>query len=255
MSSVPYPVLDWFPMIFHGDDRAEVNKSILTEIVFHPAELITEVELKRMTEASEMRTWGEVLEQLPQLEEAGLITILEDDQYTYYGMTDSGKQFLVDSQIYRGHEVMKTVYDSMIKDTEDFQNAYVAERPEHPPATDEYEEQEYDSDEWSRAREETYRDLTLSLTHEGDCDFVATLSTEEDGVVAKRFITVESVDWNIMSEHREMTVPEPRGQAGPPNAYDIIVEDDDGKNVNVKIAKGGEEWYQLVERCLYIFRD
>lgn len=256
MSDDPdYPVRDWLPVIHYGDREAEINFHIVTEIAFHPAELVTDIELREMTEKGTDYDLNELDEQIAVLEDVGLIARLDEGEWTFYGLTDAAKQFLVDDSLYRGSEVMEGVYDA-VERSDAADAAYRRERPHHPPVHREYEERDTDTPAWEAARQQTYRRLTLSIDRVSDTRLEARFSENDDGtVLAEEVIESDRVDWGQTNDHREMEVSEPRGKSLPDDEYDIIVDDEGHDTIYVKAGKGGENWHDMIERCLYVFRE
>ena len=252
MSDPDYPVTDWMPLLVYGDDAAETNRRIVMDILSHPSELPTERELLYVLTASDDRTEDDVHTQLPVLQDAGIVVSYDHLGYTFYGLTDAAKQFVVDARLYRGHEVLKEVTHCLER-TDEIQAAYETKRPKHPPAERDYDEQDWsDSDAWDAARESTYRTLTLSLERINDLTFQTRLVEEDDGTeLAAETFEVESVgEWT--DDYREMEVTEARGSALPDNEYGISIELD-GTTYKVQPTKDGEDWYSFVERSLYVF--
>ena len=253
MNDPEYPVEEWLPFLFRGDDAANTRLRIVTDIFSHPAELPAECELYYTLTATDERSDDEVDAALTELADKGLITRVESDEYTFWGLTDDGKQFVVDSQHYRAHEVMKDVYHHLER-PDNIEEAYRTERPDHSPATDEYEERDFpDSEAWDEAREATYRTLYLSYERVEDGRFEAKLVEGDDGRVLDVVANIEVGEVRDPTEdYREMKYTEKRGAVADDDAYSIQVEEGHGTYC-FQPSRNGEDWYEMVERPLCIF--
>lgn len=250
-----YPVRQWLPLVFYGDDESKARKHIVSEIMTHPAELISEYELRVMTEAAEGISTDMVFDQLEVLQSAGIITHVDGESYTYYGYTDRGKQFIVDSRLYRGEEVLKSVYHAMEKD-EKHEEIYRTERPHHPPVHNTYEENNRDTDLWASAREQTFVELTIMVEHVGGDEFEAKVVLDGEDILDRKRFTVENAELRWDDGTREQSVTQSWGGLGDLNQYEVYVEDN-GSIVNVNVGKNGEDWYSdaMIQRDIPIFRE
>ena len=254
MTAPDYPITDWMPLIGYGSVSSNINQHIIINLISHPTELLTEVELNFMMTATGERTAEDVQIQLNELCDAGLVTRYDKDTYTFYGLTDAGKQFIVDSHHYRAHEVWKDIYQN-IERTDEVITAYEAERPAHSPSEADYEEREYgESDAWDAAHEATFRTIVLSLERTGDSTFSACLvELDENQELASMDIEVEAVGKGL-SNSREMEFIEPRGRIVTNEQYGIEVTRE-GTTYKIQPAKNSEGWYEMIERSLYIFTE
>ena len=255
MDEPEYPVEEWLPLIFRGDPDAETRFHIVTDIISHPAELPTREELHYSLTATGERSADAVDEQLDVLVDAGVVTAVDGDEYTFWGLTDRAKQFVVDSRQYRGSDVLTGLYHALER-PDDIETAYRAERPDHPPATDEYEERDFpDSDAWDAGREATYRTLYLSYERVGERRFEAKLVEGDDGRVLDVVANIEVGEVRDPTEdYREMEYTEKRGAVADDEAYTIKVEEGYGTYC-FQPSRNGEDWYEMVDRSLCIFAE
>lgn len=252
-TNLGYPLNEWLPMLNHGDERADTAYDVVSLIISHPTEMMTRTELEYMS-GTEPYNADYVDDELELLVDAGILTRIEENGFTMYGLTDAGKQFLVDTKTYRVAGVYKAVYMN-VELPDEVKEAYDANRPDHPPTMREYEEQDIPPGIWEKAQQVTYRVLQLELDHCGGEKFTARLVNTDDGSV------LDEVDFEVDRADLEQTRPfndldfhEQRGKVESDDTYEIILDDEGSHSFKIKAGKGGEEWSTDFERCLYVFR-
>jgi len=99
--TIEYPVREWIPVVY-GDS---VFHNTVTQIMSHPSEAVTQTELHYFAPSTENDVIDNAVSKLISvgiLQEIGTEPLI--------GFTEEGKQFIVDSRLYRGASVLKSVY-------------------------------------------------------------------------------------------------------------------------------------------------
>lgn len=96
-----YPTRQWVPIVF-GDS---VFHNTVTQIVSHPAEAATRTELYYFAPSTDNEAIDNAVDRLI---EVGILQEIGDNDFV--GLTEDGKQFVVDSRLYRGSDVLKAIY-------------------------------------------------------------------------------------------------------------------------------------------------
>lgn len=241
-----YPLDYWHPLLFDGTEEAQLRRNIIIGVFSHPTEIITHEELLYQ-EAVEKYSESEVEEQLDTLLEVGILTELEseENEYVFYSFTDEGKQYVVDSKLYRTNAPMKALLEKLER-TNSVQEAYEAMRPNHPPATREYEERSdvFDSKEWDRAERKTTRRLKLRIEpiyDDDNANYRAELIDMETSSILCSNVALISNPRD--DEVQEYQFPEPRGKIVEDSKYDVEFSASTPHSVDVNVLRGDEEIY------------
>jgi DNA-binding transcriptional ArsR family regulator len=113
----------------------ETRFALLQDILGHPSELPT---LKELDYVNPSKSQTTIRQHLQQLVDAGIVeeVLLPDDRrqndlpYKFYGISESGRQFLEEHKLYRAQDTLREIYDRVEK-TEDITRYETAPRPEH----------------------------------------------------------------------------------------------------------------------------
>lgn len=112
----------------------ETRFALLQDILGHPSELPT---LKELDYVNPSKSQTTIRQHLQQLVDAGIVkeVLLPDDRrqndlpYKFYGISESGRQFLEEHKLYRAQDTLREIYDRVEK-TEDIKRYETAPRPE-----------------------------------------------------------------------------------------------------------------------------
>lgn len=113
----------------------ETRFTLLQDILGHPSELPT---LKELDYVNPSKSQTTIRQHLQQLVDAGIVkeVLLPDDRrqndlpYKFYGISESGRQFLEEHKLYRAQDTLREIYDRVEK-TEDIKRYETAPRPEY----------------------------------------------------------------------------------------------------------------------------
>ncbi|EMA72766.1 helix-turn-helix domain-containing protein [Halorubrum distributum] len=113
----------------------ETRFALLQDILGHPSELPT---LKELDYVNPSKSQTTIRQHLQQLVDAGIVkeVLLPDDRrqndlpYKFYGISESGRQFLEEHKLYRAQDTLREIYDRVEK-TEDIKRYETAPRPEY----------------------------------------------------------------------------------------------------------------------------
>ena len=113
----------------------ETRFALLQDILGHPSELPT---LKELDYVNPSKSQTTIRQHLQQLVDAGIIeeALLPEDRrqndlpYKFYGISESGRQFLEEYKLLRAQDTLREIYDRVEK-TEDITRYETAPRPEH----------------------------------------------------------------------------------------------------------------------------
>lgn len=119
MTDPDYPATEWITEVI----GSELGR-IVHDVISHPDEAPTLTELYYINPSTDDERIDKQVEVLVDL---GVLRYVGDEPFV--GFTEEGKQFVVDSRMYRGSAVMKNVYQR-IEMTEEFENSFFKERPE-----------------------------------------------------------------------------------------------------------------------------
>ena len=108
--------------------------SLLQDILGHPSELPT---LKELDYVNPSKSQTTIRQHLQQLVDAGIVeeVLLPEDRrqndlpYKFYGISESGRQFLAEHKLLRAQETLREIYDRVEK-TDDIKRYETAPRPE-----------------------------------------------------------------------------------------------------------------------------
>ncbi|WP_042661839.1 helix-turn-helix domain-containing protein [Haloferax sp. ATB1] len=108
--------------------------SLLQDILGHPAELPT---LKELDYVNPSKSQTTIRQHLQQLVDAGIVeeVLLPEDRrqndlpYKFYGIRESGRQFLEEHKLLRAQDTLQEIYDRVEK-TDDIKRYETAPRPE-----------------------------------------------------------------------------------------------------------------------------
>lgn len=109
--------------------------ALLQDILGHPSELPT---LKELDYVNPSKSQTTIRQHLQQLVNAGIVkeVLLPDDRrqndlpYKFYGISESGRQFLEGHKLLRAQDTLREIYDRVEK-TEDIKRYETAPRPDH----------------------------------------------------------------------------------------------------------------------------
>jgi DNA-binding PadR family transcriptional regulator len=112
----------------------ETRFALLQDILGHPSELPT---LKELDYVNPSKSQTTIRQHLQQLVDAGVIeeVLLPEDRrkndrpYKFYGISESGRQFLEEHKLLRAQDTLREIYDRVEK-TEDIKRYETAPRPE-----------------------------------------------------------------------------------------------------------------------------
>ena len=113
----------------------ETRFALLQDILGHPSELPT---LKELDYVNPSKSQTTIRQHLQQLVDAGIVeeVLLPEDRrqndlpYKFYGISESGRQFLEEYKLLRAQDTLREIYDRVEK-TEDIKRYETAPRPEH----------------------------------------------------------------------------------------------------------------------------
>ncbi|MCG1004752.1 MULTISPECIES: helix-turn-helix domain-containing protein [Halobacterium] len=112
----------------------ETRFALLQDILGHPSELPT---LKELDYVNPSKSRTTIRQHLQQLVDAGVIeeVLLPEDRrkndrpYKFFGISESGRQFLEEHKLLRPQDTLREIYDRVEK-TEDIKRYETAPRPE-----------------------------------------------------------------------------------------------------------------------------
>jgi len=112
----------------------ETRFALLQDILGHPSELPT---LKELDYVNPSKSRTTIRQHLQQLVDAGIVeeVLLPDERrqndlpYKFYGINESGRQFLEEHKLLRAQDTLRAIYDRVEK-TDDIKRYETAPRPE-----------------------------------------------------------------------------------------------------------------------------
>ncbi|KYH23972.1 hypothetical protein HAPAU_40510 [Halalkalicoccus paucihalophilus] len=112
----------------------ETRFALLQDILGHPSELPT---LKELDYVNPSKSQTTIRQHLQQLVNAGIVeeVLLPEDRrknnlpYKFYGICESGRQFLDEHKLLRAQDTLREIYDRVEK-TDDIKRYETAPRPE-----------------------------------------------------------------------------------------------------------------------------
>ncbi|MDG5777049.1 helix-turn-helix domain-containing protein [Haloarculaceae archaeon H-GB2-1] len=112
----------------------ETRFSLLQDILGHPSELPT---LKELDYVNPSKSQTTIRQHLQQLVDVGIVeeVLLPEDRrqndlpYKFYGVSESGRQFLEEHKLLRAQDTLQEIYDQVEK-TDDIKRYQTAPRPE-----------------------------------------------------------------------------------------------------------------------------
>ena len=112
----------------------ETRFSLLQDILGHPSELPT---LKELDYVNPSKSQTTIRQHLQQLVDAGIVeeVLLPEDRrqndlpYKFYGLSESGRQFLEEHKLLRARDTLREIYDRVEK-PDDITRYETAPRPE-----------------------------------------------------------------------------------------------------------------------------
>jgi DNA-binding transcriptional ArsR family regulator len=112
----------------------ETRFSLLQDILGHPSELPT---LKELDYVNSSKSQTTIRQHLQQLVDAGIVeeVLLPEDRrqndlpFKFYGISESGRQFLAEHKLLRAQDTLREIYDRVEK-TDDINRYETAPRPE-----------------------------------------------------------------------------------------------------------------------------
>ena len=112
----------------------ETRFSLLQDILGHPSELPT---LKELDYVNSSKSQTTIRQHLQQLVDAGIVeeVLLPEDRrqndlpFKFYGISESGRQFLAEHKLLRAQDTLREIYDRVEK-TDDIKRYETAPRPE-----------------------------------------------------------------------------------------------------------------------------
>ena len=112
----------------------ETRFALLQDILGHPSELAT---LKELDYVNPSKSRTTIRQHLQQLVDAGIVeeVLLPEDRrhndlpYKFYGISESGRQFLEEHKLLRAHDTLREIYDNVEK-TDEIKRYETALRPE-----------------------------------------------------------------------------------------------------------------------------
>ncbi|MDR5657773.1 transcriptional regulator [Halodesulfurarchaeum sp. HSR-GB] len=113
----------------------ETRFALLQDILGHPLELPT---LKELDYVNPSKSQTTIRQHLQQLVDADIVeeALLPENRrqndlpYKFYGISESGRQFLEEHKLLRAQDTLREIYDRVEK-TEDIKRYETAPRPEH----------------------------------------------------------------------------------------------------------------------------
>jgi len=113
----------------------ETRFALLQDILGHPSELPT---LKELDYVNPSKSQTTIRQHLQQLVDADIVeeALLPENRrqndlpYKFYGISESGRQFLEEHKLLRAQDTLREIYDRVGK-TEDIKRYETAPRPEH----------------------------------------------------------------------------------------------------------------------------
>ncbi|WP_254534843.1 helix-turn-helix domain-containing protein [Halomarina litorea] len=111
----------------------ETRFALLQDILGHPSELPT---LKELDYVNPSKSQTTIRQHLQQLVDAGIVeeVLLPEDRrkndlpYKFYGISESGRQFLDEHKLLRAQDTLREIYDRVEK-TDDIERYESAPRP------------------------------------------------------------------------------------------------------------------------------
>jgi DNA-binding transcriptional ArsR family regulator len=112
----------------------ETRFALLQDILGHPSELAT---LKELDYVNPSKSRTTIRQHLQQLVDAGIVeeVLLPEDRrqnelpYKFYGLSESGRQFLDEHKLLRAQDTLREIYDNVEK-PDDIKRYETALRPE-----------------------------------------------------------------------------------------------------------------------------
>jgi DNA-binding transcriptional ArsR family regulator len=112
----------------------ETRFALLQDVLGHPSELPT---LKELDYVNPSKSQTTIRQHLQQLVDAGIVeeVLLPEDRrqndlpYKFYGISESGRQFLAEHNLLRAQDTLQEIYDRVEK-TDDIERYETAPRPE-----------------------------------------------------------------------------------------------------------------------------
>jgi DNA-binding transcriptional ArsR family regulator len=112
----------------------ETRFALLQDILGHPSELAT---LKELDYVNPSKSQTTIRQHLQQLVDAGIVeeVLLPEDRrqndlpYKFYGISESGRQFLDEHKLLRAQDTLREIYDNVEK-PDDIKRYETALRPE-----------------------------------------------------------------------------------------------------------------------------
>jgi DNA-binding transcriptional ArsR family regulator len=112
----------------------ETRFALLQDILGHPSELAT---LKELDYVNPSKSQTTIRQHLQQLVDAGIVeeVLLPEDRrqndlpYKFYGLSESGRQFLEEHKLLRAQDTLREIYDNVEK-PDDIKRYETALRPE-----------------------------------------------------------------------------------------------------------------------------
>jgi DNA-binding transcriptional ArsR family regulator len=112
----------------------ETRFALLQDILGHPSELAT---LKELDYVNPSKSRTTIRQHLQQLVDAGIVeeVLLPEDRrqndlpYKFYGISESGRQFLEEHKLLRAQDTLREIYDNVEK-PDDIKRYETALRPE-----------------------------------------------------------------------------------------------------------------------------
>ena len=113
----------------------ETRFALLQDILGHPSELPT---LKELDYVNPSKSQTTIRQHLQQLVDAGIVeeVLLPEDRrqndlpYKFYGISESGRQFLEEHKLLRAQDTLREIYERVEK-TDDIKRYETAPRPDH----------------------------------------------------------------------------------------------------------------------------
>lgn len=247
-----YPVKQWMPLLLNGSESADVRHEVIQDILSHPSELPTFEEIAYNMPSTDTE---EVQSQVNRLLTEEIITTVSgsDLEYKFLGLTQSGKQFIVDSGLYDGHTAMKCLHKRLEK-TESIQKKFEAQRPYYEPAVEEYTENDKDT-EWEEAFDDTFENVYVAYTLvDSDAGFfdVELLDTDKN-ILEKSELVIPDYDERLTDTYREMKFVERRHNYSPDSYSLNILPNSKSHMYTIRLLKNGDYWHKTVKRDLCIF--
>lgn len=162
MTTVSYPVTKWVPLTF-GPEKLQ---KVLITVMSHPDEAPTMRELKYFTGEADEQS---VVKNVEALFDAGILEEVGENE-EFVGFTEEGKQFVVDSKLFRGSSVLKAVLQRT-EMTDEVEDEFHKRRPDsymRSIVQPEFEERAWvrESDDWRDAWDSIQNKLTLTVSED-----------------------------------------------------------------------------------------